>query len=421
MHPDVLSFIGIVLLSTVVPLAIFVARNNVRTIRGQLVDDLAQLFSFAKEAGGTPLIVPSFELIKYKYDATRDPIRTSSWIIPVFIFIAISALGFLTALADVKLLQLDNLRTSFLHMGGPSGEHTLKIVGVLSFAFLGGFIWSVQYLIRRVGNFDLRPLSFLRCSVHILLGGFVTAAAWHAGDVLGVNETAAAGAVAFLIGIYPTLMLEKLMARFSYLQLRRVSADTNAICEEIPLDTVLGIDPFIKFRLAEFEIEDIQNLATTNPIALFVETPYGLYEVIDWIAQAQLILAVGTKKTKGLREINVRTVFDLEKVVFNPFLRRRVMRILLPEATDEELNEAAKAPAEAWWDGHMRQGTSEVALDQRDSLQALVAVARDDLHVMRLRQIWDVIRLRLVQRPEEQETTGARPPRDTGPDLRQAA
>jgi hypothetical protein len=413
MHPDILTFTGIVLLSTVVPLAIFVARNNVRTIRGQLVDDLAQLFSFAKEAGGTPLIVPSFELIKYKYDAARDPIKTSSWIIPVFIFIVISALGFITALADVKLFRIAELRNSFLHMGGAAGEHTLKMVGVLSFAFLGGFIWSVQYLIRRVGNFDLRPLSFLRCSVHILLGGFVTAAAWHAGGALGADNFAAAGAVAFLVGIYPTLMLEKLMARFSYLQLRRVSADTNAICEEIPLDTVLGIDPYIKFRLAEFEIEDIQNLATTNPIALFVETPYGLYEVIDWIAQAQLILAVGTKKTKELRAMNIRTVFDLEKVVFNPFLRRRVMRILMPQATDEELADAARSTTEPWWDGQMRQGTSEVALDQRDSLQALVAIARDDLHVMRLRQIWDVIRMRLVQRPAQ----GAEPPVE----LRQAA
>src|SRR5262245_15332352 len=138
MHPEILTFTGIALLSIVVPFAIFVARNNVRTIRGQLVDDLAHLFSFAREAGGTPLIVPSFELIKYKYDSSRDPIKTSSWIIPVFIFIAISALGFITALADVKLLNLTQLRTSFLHMGGEAGEHTLKTVGVLSFAFLGG-------------------------------------------------------------------------------------------------------------------------------------------------------------------------------------------------------------------------------------------------------------------------------------------
>lgn len=59
MAQHALLFCSIALLSIVIPIGIFIGRNNVRSTRGQLVDDLAKLFSFAKEQGGTPLIVPS--------------------------------------------------------------------------------------------------------------------------------------------------------------------------------------------------------------------------------------------------------------------------------------------------------------------------------------------------------------------------
>jgi hypothetical protein len=71
-----------------------------------------------------------------------------------------------------------------------------------------------------------------------------------------------------------------------------------------------GIDSYIKFRLGEYEIEDIENLALSNPIQLFIETPYSLRKVIDWIAQAQLILEIDNSKIADLRNLNVRTSLD---------------------------------------------------------------------------------------------------------------
>src|SRR6266480_1775852 len=34
--------------------------------------------------------------------------------------------------------------------------------GVLSYTFIGSYIWTIQYLIRRMSNFDLAPISFFQ-------------------------------------------------------------------------------------------------------------------------------------------------------------------------------------------------------------------------------------------------------------------
>ena len=62
---EVLRWTALVMLSCVVPLGIFVGRNNIRAFRREIVRDLERLFSFASLPNGAPLIIPSFELVKY--------------------------------------------------------------------------------------------------------------------------------------------------------------------------------------------------------------------------------------------------------------------------------------------------------------------------------------------------------------------
>ena len=430
------AVLSILLLSIAVPAAIFLGRNNVRSRRRDLVRDLVNLFGFAKDPQGEPIIIPSLELVKWKYDphprydsdriaATGEPPEAaglvSFWyfLLPTCIYILFTCLGFCVSFLPV----IPEHPTPFSLGGWPSltDAERLSLLSTISYTFLGGYIWTINYLIKRVSNFDLSPLSFLRASAHILFGAFVSAVLWH-----GINEiyrgsqiTSGRGigiALAFLVGFFPELGLSRLLAKYPQMRLKRIGPATTELCEELPLDTIVGIDAYIKFRLGEFEIEDVQNLATVNPIQLFVETPYNLYEILDWVAQAQLIVAVGSGTTLKLRQLNVRTIFDLEEALRNKSFSSTILDILLPAAARKQA--AIPSPRRA----ALPQGQSkddkvqilherpaQTTPQEADLAATLAAIVGADLHVQRLRQLRDVITMRLEQRPRGYKKPGEAP------------
>jgi hypothetical protein len=420
------AVLSILLLSIAVPAAIFLGRNNVRSRRRDLVRDLVNLFGFAKDSQGNPIIIPSLELVKWKYDPhpRYDPDRLSAtgevpdaaglisfwyFLLPTCIYILFTCLGFCVSFLPV----MPGHPTPFSLGGWASltDPERLSLMSTISYTFLGGYIWTINYLLKRVSNFDLSPLSFLRASAHILFGAFVSAVLWHGinefyrGSDLGSGRGVGI-ALAFLVGFFPELGLSRLLAKYPQMRLKRIGPATTELCEELPLDTIVGIDAYIKFRLGEFEIEDVQNLATVNPIQLFVETPYNLYEILDWVAQAQLIVAVGSAKTVKLREINVRTIFDLEEALRNKSFSATILDILLPahariEAVTTSPARAAGSPGRSKDDKIqiLHDRAAQAGSEEIDVGSTLAAIMGADLHVQRLRQLRDVIAMRLDQRP----------------------
>jgi hypothetical protein len=179
-----------------------------------------------------------------------------------------------------------------------------------------------------------------------------------------------------------------------------------------PVEIIDGIDSSIQHRLEEFNIYDVQNLATANPIMLFVETPYGVYQTIDWVVQAQLCCVVGADSFLRLRAMNIRTIFDLEWAALGrqstPQFRQAVAAALYAGAAPET-RQHLQRPAAA--------GQPEAAPREFDDASIIHAVhiALDDLHVHRLRQIWTAIESKLGVRPFRIVHRSEDPPRAPDP------
>ena len=256
---------------------------------------------------------------------------------------------------------------------------------MLAFAFAGAYLWCVLYLIRRVNNYDLTPYSFLLCGMRILLALAIALTIRHTifsnailpaetGGETGI-ATYLAVLCAFLLGFYPAAGMDYIMKRGQEFTVKRPHPDAAALRNSLPLDMIDGLSHYVQFRLEELEYEDVQNLATANPVLLYVETPYNILEIIDWIAQAQLITAIGPRKVAELRRINVRTIFDLARIGDSTHFRRCALQILIEP---EEFR------------GNLATATEEEVLAMFNCMFTSIG---DDLHVVRLARVWNAFYL----------------------------
>ena len=252
---------------------------------------------------------------------------------------------------------------------------------MLAFGFAGAYLWCVLYLIRRVNNYDLTPYSFLLCGMRILLALAIVLTVRHTvfSNAMLPAETGGETGIAtylavlcsFLLGFYPAAGMDYLIKRGQEFTIKRPHPDAGALRNMLPLDMIDGLSHYVQFRLEELEYEDVQNLATANPVLLYVETPYNILEIIDWIAQAQLITAIGPKKVADLRQMNVRTIFDLARIGDTPHFRRCALQILVePEAFRANLATAGDDEVQAMFN-------------------CMFTSIADDLHVIRLARVWN--------------------------------
>jgi hypothetical protein len=361
-------------------------------------------------------------------------------LIAAICFAAITYFGFTVALTSVRCLASNGACSdpllNLIFVGGLGAneadtrrfaEQTLTVAAL---AFLGSYIAAIRELLRRMALFDLSSYAFLKLAAEILASVLGVIFLYRAlPDPFGQIATIANSAqwqvpqsipfvwlgLAPLLGLFPESATKFLLLRFRrwFSWIRSEDTRFEGVTPLTPLDVIDGIDFWTRIRLEQCGIFDVQNLATYNPIMLYIETPYGIYQAFDWIAQAQLCHIVGIEKYLLFREINVRTIFDLERAIMSKTSPRSFDHVyagilLAPTASLKTTSEIAKTSFVITENGKATAveyqayckwvydtlNTSPDALST--AIEHMIRWITDDLHVRRLRRMWVEISLSLT-------------------------
>jgi hypothetical protein len=377
--------------SLVLVAVLLFVRSRVRENRQRTIEELQVLF-FPK----LNISIAAFDYVRAKYEMSTaaektvgqritPPTSTFTLLGAAIPYVLICSVGFLVLLMPYEFLianargaplLTNNLFWLMAAVGEDGASKRLsEAAAVMGAAFLGGYLMTGRMLLRAVQNYELTPLTFLQAATHLAFGIVSGMMVFHVlrgvGAVLGLAETLpefnAFLLIAFLGGYAPDLGLAILV---QYLRIRVFKpTDREALgrAHTLPLELLDGIDYDTRHRLDQAGITDAQILATSNPILLYVETPFGLYCTFDWVLQAQLCVAVGAPTFQQLKQRNIRTSLDLERAVLSDDAPAEFVtdlgRIIFPPAG----------------------GAEPLGVE---AVKHGVMVMIDDLHIHRVRMLW---------------------------------
>jgi hypothetical protein len=377
------------------PMTLLFARRRIRDRRQRVIADLSK--SFFENADSLPIL--DYVKSKYNLHHANEPNTDESFaalLISAVPYLVLSWLGFVLLLTPISHLLPDKGRYVSLlapaffwgDVANPADADLARFGLIIAVSFLGAYLFTAKVMMRAVQNYELSQLIILRCGAQ-LAAGVISAFVMYrtlytfAGEVDIGNGTIATMSgvgvwigLAFFCGYVPDLGLTLAARRLRLSVMKAVDSEALKAIPAVPLEILDGITYDVRYRLDEANVADLQNLATANPLLLFVETPFGLYETLDWVLQAQLCLVVGSKRFVLLKQHNIRTVFDLERVVLGDDAPAPLVNMIGEILFSE--------PAT------VRPTGGDGMLDL-DSVRYAVMTMLDDLHVHRLRQLWQYI------------------------------
>ncbi len=195
------------------------------------------------------------------------PVKSEA-LFPVFLCTGLLAVGWTAILYDAR---------AFAVPGKSPGA-------VLSFAFIGAYLYFLHSLLRRYFQADLRAgayvSGYVRVVTALLIAVVLTAAS---PDPIPAE---AAVAIAFVVGWFPDVGLRALFRIAS----RAVRGPVPSVEPAYALNRLDGLNLWYETRLLEEGIEDLQTLVTTKFVDVLLHTKVPVARLVDWVDQALLLI-----------------------------------------------------------------------------------------------------------------------------------
>ncbi len=175
----------------------------------------------------------------------------------------------------------------------------------IAFAFLGAYFFVLQMLVRRFFQNDLKATAYVSATMRIII---VVLLVWVIDPLFPSSVSQPQrSAIAFVIGVFPTIGWQALQATVAVILKRAVPS----LEPRSPLSDLDGMNVWYEARLVEEGVEDIQNLATADLGNVLLRTRIPPERLVDWVDQALLRLHARASDLEHLHRFGIRTATDL--------------------------------------------------------------------------------------------------------------
>ena len=245
-----------------------------------------------------------------EYSETFQQAKPGRYLLLSVLYLSVVTLAGFALLLFPTELQLDTLPT--YTFGASRVAFPAEGSGLMfGAAFLGAYLWGVQYLSRRYMANDINPGVYYGTGLRMVLAGTLAVVVFNAYESLSGGGGVAAGiwpAMCFVLGMFPQRGLSWLRDRIPIL-----SSGGNDSVRPTPLEMIEGVTIYDRLRLEEHGIDNCYDLANADFVPLVIHTPYSARGLIDWMLQAKLAVYC-SEGMRDLRRSGIRTILDLESL-----------------------------------------------------------------------------------------------------------